>query len=52
MERDGRVVRESESPIGGMETGVPDKAREEGVSVMSKEGGQREEIVLMTAPQR
>ena len=51
MERDGRV-EETESPIGDWETGVPDRAREEGVSVMSKEGGQWEERVLTTAPQK
>ena len=52
MERDGRVVRETESPIGDWETGVPDRAREERVSVMSKEGGQQEKRALMTAPQK
>ena len=41
MEMDGRVVRETESPIGDWETGVPDRVREEGVSVMSKEGDSR-----------
>ena len=52
MERAGWMVRETEIPIGDWETGDPDRAREERVSVMSKDGGQLEERALMTAPQK